>query len=83
MRELYDQKGEVGIWLNDDEKWLLDLKGNATAIVHEGSIYDLKGRHAAWWRGDRIEDHSGNVIFVTHDVQQSSVKNSEAVDRSV
>ena len=68
MRGLYDQKGKVEIWLPEDEKWLLDLHGNAIACVHEGSIYNLKGRHVAWWRGDRIEDHAGNVIFVTHDV---------------
>jgi hypothetical protein len=69
MRALYDHNGQVGIWLDDDEKWLLDLHGNALAIVHEGSIYDLRGHHAAWWRGDRIQDHYGNVIFVTRDFQ--------------
>ena len=69
MLALYDQKGEVGIWLGEDQKWLLDLQGNAIACVHEGSMYDLRGRHVAWWKGDRIEDHAGNVIFVTHDVE--------------
>jgi hypothetical protein len=69
MRALFDQNGEVGIWLRDDEQWLLDLHGNALAFVHAGSIYDLEGRHVAWWRGDRIQDHYGNVIFVTPDVQ--------------
>jgi hypothetical protein len=29
----------------------------------------LEGYHVAWWRGDRIQDHYGNVIFVTQDVK--------------
>ena len=69
MRALFDQNGEVRIWLRDDAQWLLDLHGNALASVHEGGIYDSWGRHVAWWRGDRILDHYGNVIFVTQDVQ--------------
>jgi len=43
MRALYDHTGEVRIWLRDDEKWLLDLQGNAIAIVQDGNIYDLSG----------------------------------------
>ena len=69
MRALYDRTGHVGIWLDENEQWLLDLHGNALAFVHDGSIYDLKGRHVAWWRGDRIQDHHGNVVYVTCDVQ--------------
>ena len=68
MRGLYDQKGEVEIWITDDEKWLLDLHGNAIASVHDGSIFNLEGRHVGWWQGDRIQDHSGSVIFVVYDV---------------
>jgi hypothetical protein len=69
MRALYDQSGEVKTWLRDDDKWLVDLHGNARAYVNDGSVYDLRGRHSAWWRGDLMQDHLGNVIFVTHDVQ--------------
>ena len=69
MLALFDCNGNVEIWLRDDEKWLLDLHGNALAFVHEGGVYNLEGYHVAWWRGDRIQDHYGNVIFVAQDVQ--------------
>src|ERR1700722_380119 len=69
MRALYDYSGHVRIWLRNDTKWFVDSHGNALAFIDEGSIYNLKGRHVAWWRGDRIRDHHGNVVLVTHDVQ--------------
>jgi hypothetical protein len=69
MRALYDYNGHVRIWLRNDAKWFVDLHGNALAFIDEGSIYNLKGYHVAWWRGDRILDHHGNVVFVTHGVQ--------------
>jgi hypothetical protein len=69
MRALYDYNGHVRIWLRNDAKWFVDLHGIALAFIDEGSIYNLKGCHVAWWRGDRIQDHHGNVVFVTHDVQ--------------
>src|ERR1700688_4456874 len=57
MRALYDYSGHVRIWLRNDAKWFVDSHGNALAFIDEGSIYNLKGCHVAWWRGDRIRDH--------------------------
>ena len=74
MRALYDHAGEVRIWLRDDEKWLLDMQGNAIAIVQDGNIYDLNGHHIAWWRAGRVQDHHGNVVFVARDFQHRQMQ---------
>ena len=73
MRPLYDHQGHVRVWLNDDEKWLLELHGEAVAYIFQDSVYDLKGRHLAWWTGDRVLDHSGNVILIVPDAQDLRV----------
>jgi hypothetical protein len=67
MRALYDQNGHVRAWLQHDDQWLVDLHGNPIGFLKDGSIYNLRGLHIAWWHGDHVRDHWGRVLLITRD----------------
>jgi hypothetical protein len=67
MRALYNQNGHVQAWLQHDDQWLVDLHGIPIGFLKDGSIYNLRGLHIAWWHGDHVRDHWGRVLLITRD----------------
>lgn len=58
---LWDRSGNPVFFLVND--WLLDLQGQPVGFIEtDGAVYDLKGRHVAWFTGGIIRDRSGYCV---------------------
>jgi hypothetical protein len=58
---LWDQVGQPALLLSN--QWLVNLKGDVVAFIEEnGAVYDLKGRHIAWFRKGILRDCYGYCL---------------------
>lgn len=59
---LYDRNGRVAAFILSRSR-IVTPQGRSVAWVRERSIYDYQGGHLAWWYGDHIRDHSGQLMY--------------------
>jgi hypothetical protein len=62
MTPLYNRKGRVVGWLENDGGRILDLRGGNWLWRQKGNVYDYAGAHKGWWRDGHWRSHDGGVI---------------------
>jgi len=63
---LLDRTGNVKYWADPRSSWMVDLDGNAVALIAVDAVYDRNGVQLGWWYGDHLRNRNGQVVlFVT------------------
>ena len=60
---LFNHVGDIHCWREDDGR-LIGRGGENLGFVRGDSVYDWTGEHRAWWFGDHMRDHKGEVALV-------------------
>jgi hypothetical protein len=63
MHSLHDGDGKTRLWFDYRSDNLLDLRGNALAIVIHEMIYNLRSERVAFWKNGNVVDLDGSVLL--------------------
>jgi hypothetical protein len=67
VEPLFDRLGAVFGWIDLQSGKIVNRQGRHSAFVANGSVYDWRGRHVAWWHDDHIRNHSGQIALFLRD----------------
>jgi hypothetical protein len=63
---LLDKTGNVKFWVDPRSGWVIDLDGNAVALIAVDAVYGRDGVQLGWWYGDHLRNRNGQaVLFVS------------------
>jgi hypothetical protein len=60
---LLDRTGNVKFWADPRSSWMVDLDGNAVALIAVDAVYDGNGIQLGWWYGDHLRNRNGQVVL--------------------
>ena len=60
---LLDRTGNVRFWADPRSCWMVDLDGNAVALIAVDAVYDSDGVQLGWWYGDHLRNRNGQVVL--------------------
>jgi hypothetical protein len=60
---LLDRTGNVKYWADPRSSWMVDLDGNAVALIAVDAVYDRNGVQVGWWYGDHLRNRNGQVVL--------------------
>lgn len=65
MEALYDQRGQVYAWLQEDSGRIISLRGEHVAFIDGDNVYNCHGQHLGWWDHGHMRDRHGAVVVFT------------------
>jgi len=60
---LLDRTGNVKFWADPRSSWMVDLDGNAVALIAVDAVYARTGIQLGWWYGDHLRNRNGQVVL--------------------
>ena len=60
---LLDRTGNVKFWADPRSSWMVDLDGNAVALIAVDAVYGKTGVQLGWWYGDHLRNRNGQVVL--------------------